>query len=156
MLSDRDIAYELDRVNMVFPLPSSKAIQPASVDLRLGSVRGNRDQVKPLKFKLASTLETIHLPPHIGAMVAGKSSLARIGLVVESAGFVDPGFHGQITLELFNMSDRKIKLKVGMAICQIVFFYLNTLPERTYGHPDLGSHYQNQRGPTESWMSQKT
>lgn len=152
MLSDVNIdALMTSGRIQISPPPSVTQLQPASVDLVLG--QSEKYKLKPHRFTLASTLELIGLPDDHSAMVAGKSSLARLGLVVESAGFVDPGFRGQITLELFNMSSKPITLKIGMPICQIVFFKLESPALRPYGHPKLNSHYQNQRGPTKSWMA---
>jgi dCTP deaminase len=102
-------------------------------------------------FWLASTAETVRIPDDMVAVVNGKSSLGRLGLVVhQTAGFIDPGFRGQITLELTNVSRKPIKLVAGMPICQLVFMKLDSPAERPYGTPGLGSHYQGQRGPTPS------
>lgn len=102
-------------------------------------------------FWLASTAETVRIPDDMVAVVNGKSSLGRKGLVIhQTAGFIDPGFRGQITLELSNVSRKSIKLLAGMPICQLVFMKLDSPAERPYGTPGLGSHYQGQRGPTPS------
>lgn len=100
-------------------------------------------------FWLASTAETVHIPTDMVAQVNGKSSHARRGLVIhQTAGFIDPGFKGQITLELSNASLNPIKLTAGMPICQLVFFQMTSPAERPYGSSGLGSHYMGQRGPT--------
>ena len=100
------------------------------------------------QFVLASTVERVHIPRDLVAQVNGKSSHARRGLVVhQTAGFIDPGFRGQITLELSNASSWPIRLTPGMPICQLVFFQMTSAAERPYGSAGLGSHYQGQRGP---------
>lgn len=98
---------------------------------------------------LASTKETITLGPGYAAQIGGKSSLGRLGLTVhQTAGFIDPGFHGQITLELVNLGSRPIVLTEGMRIAQLTIWTLDQPAERPYGHAALGSHYQGQHGPT--------
>lgn len=102
-------------------------------------------------FWLATTVETVHIPTDLVAMVNGKSSLARKGLVIhQTAGFIDPGFRGQITLELSNVSAKPIKLTTWMPICQLVFMQMESPALRPYGSDGLGSHYQGQAGPTPS------
>lgn len=102
------------------------------------------------EFALVSTKETVTVSAALAGQVAGKSSLARQGLLVEAAGWVDPGFSGQITLELKNLTPAPIVLTAGMPICQIVFLWLRTRCNKPYGSPGLGSRYQDQRGPTEA------
>lgn len=103
--------------------------------------------LRPGDFILACTRETVHLDATIAARVEGKSSLGRLGVMVHiTAGFIDPGFVGQITLEIFNAAPWEIPLMEGMSIAQIVFEQVS-VPERTYA--DTGS-YQGQMGPTES------
>lgn len=150
------------------------SLQPASIDLRLGVefVRFNaaefvdmRDRIvpshpvnigtgrdsyfelKPGQLVLASTIERIALGPRIWAKIEGKSSLGRMGLAVHvTAGFVDPGFRGQITLELYNMSPSPIRLRPHLPICQVAFGECVTRANRPYGSPELGSRYQDQHG----------
>lgn len=105
--------------------------------------------LKRRAFVLASTMEEIWLSASVLGMVAGKSSLARVGLITESAGFVDPGFQGTITLELANLTDRGILLYPGMAIAQMCVANLETPTTRLYGKAN-GNHYQDQDGPTAS------
>jgi dCTP deaminase len=108
-------------------------------------------QLDPGVFTLATTIERVELPACLAARVEGKSSLARLGLVVHAtAGFVDPGFKGTITLEMVNLNPRPLLLKVGMRICQLSFFAVDGRVERPYGHPSLKSKYQHQSGVTES------
>lgn len=153
-------------------------LQPASLELTLGTNilvgnKGLRDQpdwldiylpdhspfqhepgaypLSPGEFILGTTAETVHIPTDMAVQVNGKSSLGRQGLLIHAtAGFADPGFRGQLTLEMYNLTDDFIFLRVGMVICQLVFFQLTSPAERPYGHPQLGSHYQGQRGPTPS------
>lgn len=107
--------------------------------------------MQPGDFWLASTVEKVHIPRDLVAQVNGKSSWARKGLIVHTtAGFIDPGFRGTITLELKNVSSKAIQLTVGMPICQLVFFGMTSPSERPYGSEGLGSHYQGQRGATRS------
>jgi len=105
----------------------------------------------PGEFVLGSTLETVGLGDDVVARLEGKSSLGRLGLLIHStAGFIDPGFHGQVTLELSNVANLPIAIYPGMRIGQISFYELSTAAERPYGSPELGSKYQGQTGPTPS------
>jgi dCTP deaminase len=107
--------------------------------------------IQPGEFVLAATLETITLPDDIVARVDGKSSLGRLGLLIHAtAGFVDPGWTGRLTLELSNVAKMPIAVRPGMRICQISFLRLSTPAERLYGSPGLGSKYQGQTEPTAS------
>lgn len=162
ILSDKDIAHRLAGRGLVIePLdPALDQIQPASVDLRLGDVGFDNGpewdgwiayHLHPGQFTLASTLETVRIPSDLVAQVNGKSSLGRLGLSVHiTAGFIDPGFEGQITLELHNCSNNVIILKPEMKICQLVLQKLLSPCERPYGHPSRTSKYMNQTGPTKS------
>jgi dCTP deaminase len=154
-------------------------VQPASVDLRLGtSFRvfhnhrisaidladppknltelveiGDADSfvIHPGEFVLGSTQEQVELPNDIVARIEGKSSLGRLGLIVHAtAGFVDPGFKGTLTLEITNLTRVPIILWPGKPIAQLSFMALDQAAERPYGHPDLGSHYHGQVDATES------
>jgi dCTP deaminase len=105
--------------------------------------------MKPGDFLLGSTVERVTLPGGLAATVEGKSSLGRLGLTVHvTAGFIDPGFSGQITLEIANLSGLPIRLRRLMPIAQLCLIPMQAVPTRPYGH--AGSHYQNQFGPTES------
>ena len=105
----------------------------------------------PGEFVLGSTFEFVSLPDDIAARLEGKSSLGRLGLLTHStAGFVDPGFRGHVTLELSNVATLPIKLWPGMKIGQLCFFRLSSASERPYGSGPSGSRYQGQRGPTAS------
>jgi len=100
---------------------------------------------------LGSTLERVGIPPDLAARLEGKSSLGRLGLMTHStAGFLDPGFHGHVTLELSNVANLPITLYPGMRIGQIAVFQLTTPAERPYGSRGSRSKYQGQQGPTPS------
>ena len=105
----------------------------------------------PGEFVLGSTFEFVSLPDNVAARLEGKSSLGRLGLVTHStAGFVDPGFNGHVTLELSNMATLPIKLWPGMKIGQLCFFQLSSPSETPYGSEKYLNRYQGQRGPTAS------
>ncbi len=109
----------------------------------------------PGDFVLATTMETVCIPRTHAARVEGRSSLGRLGLIIHAtAGFIDPGFRGQITLEMMNLSPRPIQLELGMRICQISFDKLINAAKRPYGHPGLRSRYQGQVGVTPSRLSE--
>lgn len=163
ILSDVSLRAELDAGTLVIdPPPADAAIQPASIDLHLGDqIRWTylpkprpivgRFGLGPGMFVLGHTAETVTVPAHLVAQLNGKSSLGRLGLAIHiTAGFIDPGFHGQITLELHNCSSQAIWLTPGMPIGQLVLMRLTAPAERPYGSPGLGSHYQGQTGATPS------
>lgn len=105
----------------------------------------------PGEFVLASTLEKFTIPPHLAGRLEGKSSLGRLGLLTHStAGFIDPGFTGHITLELSNVANLPISLWPGMKVGQLALFRMTSPAEVPYGSGALGSKYQGQRGPTPS------
>ncbi len=184
VLSDRSIKKALAAGRLGIEPLDEQAIQPASVDLRLDSVfrvfrvtsRPYVDVaqdvddltelveisaeepfvIHPGSFCLGSTLETVTIPNDIVARVDGKSSLGRLGLLVHAtAGYVDPGWTGKLTLELSNQSQMPIALYYGMRIAQISFIELTTPVDRPYGSAELGSKYQGQTGPTPSRISRE-
>ena len=105
----------------------------------------------PGEFVLASTLECFTLPADLAGRLEGKSSLGRLGLLTHStAGFIDPGFSGHVTLELSNMATLPIKLWPGSKVGQLCFFRLSSSAEEPYGTGDHQNRYQGQRGPTAS------
>jgi dCTP deaminase len=107
--------------------------------------------LSPLRFILGTTRERVELPAHLTGRLEGKSSLARLGLIIHATGGnIDPGFAGQITLEMFNASDIPIVLRSGMQIAHISFLELDRPAEKPYGHEALHSHYQGQVGVTAS------
>ena len=179
VLSDRTIRAEIAAGRIVVKPIDLDDIQPASIDLHLDcrflvfantrqpyiDVRQPLDELTeaveidagkpfmlhPGEFALGSTLERIELPDDLVARLEGKSSLGRMGLLIHStAGFVDPGWQGRLTLELSNVARLPIALYPGMKIGQISFLRLSTPAERLYGSPELGSKYQGQSGPTAS------
>lgn len=179
VLSDRSIREELKAGRIVIDPLNDDAIQPSSVDLRLDRVfrvfrKDKRSQIdvrepsegfterveveegtpfviRPGELVLANTLETIALPTDIVARLDGRSSLGRLGLLVHAtAGYVDPGWRGKLTLELSNAAVLPIAVYSGMKICQISFLRLTTPVERPYGSPGLGSKYQGQQEPAPS------
>ncbi len=176
MLSDGSIRRAIaEAVVTIDPEPEDHQYQPASVDLNLGleftdpqsggeviSYRPNGDfrryiDVLPGQCLLACTWETITLPEDLVARVEGKSSWGRRFLMVHStAGFIDPGFTGQITLELCNLSRTTVTLTIGEPIAQISFDTLDHPAQRPYGHPELRSRYQGQRGatPARPWTTE--
>ena len=114
------------------------------------SLYTKRFLLKPKQFVLGTTEETVHIPNGIGARFEGKSSLGRIGLMTHvTAGFIDPGFNGNITVEICNISNSYIYLERGMKIGQICFYEMKSKSKRPYGARD--NHYQNQSGPTEAY-----
>jgi dCTP deaminase len=178
-LSDGTIRRLLEEGRVKIEPFDDAMIQPASVDLKLGPsfrvfhnfrvesidladppqgltehVEIAEDEpfvVHPGEFVLGRTEETVELPDDVVARVEGKSSLGRLGLIVHAtAGFVDPGFKGTLTLEITNLTRVPIKLWAGKPIAQLSFMSLDRPAERPYGHPDLGSHYFGQVDATES------
>lgn len=164
MLSSTTITRLLDSgVLTITPLLAG-AIQPASVEMHLhrdvvrdvGLPTEHRDEriadtilFKPGEFALARTTECVGIPAHLVGRVEGKSSWARRGLLVHiTAGFIDPGFYGTITLELCNLAARPLELPVGCAIAQLSILELDTPPIVPYGDASLGSHYQHQVATT--------
>jgi dCTP deaminase len=108
----------------------------------------------PGEFVLGATYEQVTLPDDVAARLEGKSSLGRLGLLTHStAGFIDPGFSGHVTLELSNVATLPIKLWPGMKIGQLCFFQLSSPTEKPYGSAEYSSRYQGQRGPTASRSS---
>lgn len=116
---------------------------------------GSGPIINPHEFILGCTIEKIKLPDGIVGRIEGRSSLGRHGLMVHStAGFIDPGFEGQITLEMFNLNKSPIRLTPGMKICQIAFEFLSSPAKRPYGSEGLNSKYQGQMGVTISRLHQ--
>jgi len=179
LLSDRDILAELDSGRVQLDPLTRDMIQPSSIDVRLDKFFRVFDNHKyphidpaadqsdltrevevasdetfvlhPGEFVLGSTYEVVTLPDDIAARLEGKSSLGRLGLLTHStAGFIDPGFSGHVTLELANVATLPIKLYPGMKIGQLCFFRLSSPADNPYGSAKYGSRYQGQRGPTPS------
>jgi dCTP deaminase len=179
LLSDRDIRGEIDAGRVVLEPYDAGMVQPSSVDVRLDRffrvfenhryphIDPSSEQpdltrlvetsgsdpfvLHPGEFVLASTFEVVTLPDDVAARLEGKSSLGRLGLLTHStAGFIDPGFSGHVTLELSNVATLPIMLWPGMKIGQLCFFRLSSPSEHPYGSARYGSRYQGQRGPTPS------
>ena len=179
VLSDRDIRVAIADGRIGIDPFDPSCVQPASVDIRLDHYfrvfRSSRhayiDRAKPIdditelvevgpdecfilhpgEFVLGSTRERIHLADDLVSRVEGKSSLGRLGLLIHStAGFIDPGWDGHITLELSNVNTIPITLYPRMRVGQLSFFRLTSPAERPYGSSELGSSYQGQTGPTPS------
>jgi dCTP deaminase len=179
LLSDRDILAEIDARRIERNPGDPSMLQPSSIDVRLDRffrvfenhkyphIDPAEDQpeltrevvpdgddpfiLHPGEFALGSTYEVVALPGDVAARVEGKSSLGRLGLLTHAtAGFIDPGFTGHVTLELANVATLPIKLWPGMKIGQLCFFRLTSPAEHPYGSEKYGSRYQGQRGPTPS------
>jgi dCTP deaminase len=179
ILSDRDIRAELSAGRIVIDPFLPDAVQPSSVDLHLGNrfrvFRNNRTAVidprldqpeltelveiggdepfilHPGEFVLGATFERVALPDDLVARLEGRSSLGRLGLMIHStAGYVDPGWEGTLTLELSNVANLPIKLYDGMKIGQISFQRLSSPAEISYGDARIGSRYRGQTDPTAS------
>jgi dCTP deaminase len=179
LLSDRDIRAEIDGERVRLQPYDEAMVQPSSIDVRLDKffrlfdnhkypfidpaeeqpdlthlIEVARDEpfiLHPGEFVLGSTFEVVTLPDDLAARLEGKSSLGRLGLLTHStAGFVDPGFSGHVTLELSNVATLPIKLWPGMKVGQLCFIRLSSPTENPYGSAKYGSRYQGQRGPTAS------
>lgn len=179
LLSDRDIKAELVAGRVVVQPYEEGLLQPSSIDVRLDRwfrvfenhryphidpsseqpdltrlIEPEGDEpfiLHPGEFVLGSTYEVVTLPDDIAGRLEGKSSLGRLGLLTHStAGFIDPGFSGHVTLELSNVANLPIMLFPGMKIGQLCLFRLSSPAEHPYGSARTGSRYQGQRGPTPS------
>lgn len=187
LLSDRDIKTAIKDGRLGIDPFEPELIQPASIDVRLDKrfrvfnghrhthIDPSKEQpyltrlvaftdgapfiLHPGEFVLGSTMETVRLPGDIAARAEGKSSMGRLGLMVHStAGWVDPGFSGSVTLELSNVANLPIKLWPGMKIGQLCLFQLSSPADAAYGTNTAGSRYQGQAGPTpsRSWDGWRT
>ncbi|MBN6035774.1 dCTP deaminase [Amycolatopsis sp. 195334CR] len=179
LLSDRDLRKDVESGRLGVDPFDPSMLQPSSIDVRLdrffrvfnntkythidprlqqdeltSMVEKDGDEpfvLHPGEFVLGSTFESFKLPDDLAGRLEGKSSLGRLGLLTHStAGFIDPGFTGHITLELSNVANLPITLWPGMKIGQMCLFMLNSPAEHPYGSAQAGSRYQGQRGPTPS------
>jgi dCTP deaminase len=179
LLSDRDLRAEIAAGRLVIDPYDDGLVQPSSIDVRLDRYfrvfenhryphidpAEQQDELTrlvevvaeeafilhPGEFVLGSTYEVIGLADDLAARLEGKSSLGRLGLLTHStAGFIDPGFNGHVTLELSNVATLPIKLWPGMKIGQVCVLRLTSPSEHPYGSAVYGSRYQGQRGPTPS------
>lgn len=184
LLSDRDLRAEIEAGRVGLEPYDAAMVQPSSIDVRLDRyfrvfenhryphidpaaeqpdltrlVEPDGDEpfvLHPGEFALASTYEVVTLPHDLAARLEGKSSLGRLGLLTHStAGFIDPGFSGHVTLELSNVATLPILLHPGMKVGQLCLFRLTSAAEHPYGSSVYGSRYQGQRGPTpsRSWQN---
>jgi dCTP deaminase len=173
ILSDRSIREELAAGRIGIAPFDERQIQPSSVDLRLGNrfrrfqrtnqpfidikrpvhdlmevleiPEGDPVIVRPREFMLGTTVETVTIPADLVGRLEGRSSLGRLGIIIHStAGYIDPGFSGQVTLEISNLLDEAVALYPGMRIAQISFSRMTTPADRPYGSGDLASKYQGQ------------
>lgn len=155
MVQPASVDVRLDRYFRVFENHRYPSIDPSVEQPELTRLievaDGEPFVLHPGEFALASTYEQITLGPAVAARLEGKSSLGRLGLLTHStAGFIDPGFTGHVTLELSNMATLPVKLWPGMKIGQFCFFRLTSPAANPYGSAASGSRYQGQRGPTPS------
>ncbi|MFT4245926.1 MAG: dCTP deaminase [Micrococcaceae bacterium] len=179
LLSDKDILKNLETGNIKLDPAADNMIQPSSIDVRVDKFFRLFDNHKyahidpaieqedltrmievptgepfilhPGEFVLGSTYEQVTLGPKLAARLEGKSSLGRLGLLTHAtAGFIDPGFSGHVTLELSNMATLPIKVWPGSKIGQLCFFELSSEADKPYGSKEYFSRYQGQRGPTAS------
>jgi dCTP deaminase len=179
ILSDRTLREALSAGRIVIDPLDESCIQPSSIDLRVdalfrvfrnhtaGVIDVKQDledltelvqipsdgvfMLHPGEFVLGSTLERVSVPDDLVARIEGKSSLGRLGLLIHStAGFIDAGFNGHITLELSNVANLPITIYPGMKIGQVSFLQMTTAADNPYGKGAQGSKYQGQRGPTPS------
>lgn len=168
ILSDRTLFKMLEAGTLSITPLDKEQVQPASVDIRLGNtfsivedlstgIITLKDEVRyktintdtyillPGQFVLATTMEYVSLPDNLTAFVEGRSSLGRLGLFIQNAGWVDPGFQGEITLELFNANRCAIELKAGRRVGQLVFAEMDDTALKPYN-----GKYQGQKGATGS------
>lgn len=168
ILSDRTIGKMLKEGTLKITPLENEQIQPASVDIRLGdtfsivedsptgsitleqeirykTIKSESYVLLPNQFVLATTMETFDLPDNLTAFVEGRSSLGRMGLFIQNAGWVDPGFKGEITLELYNANRCAIELKAGRRVGQLVFALMDAPADKPYN-----GKYQGQKGATGS------
>lgn len=177
ILSDKDIIEKIEKGELVVRPFLRKNVQPSTLDVCLSKTLRVFDNFKlgvidprkgadptqvvemgeegfvihPGEFVLGSTVEEIEMPLDLAAKLEGRSSLGRLGLVIHAtAGYVDPGFSGDLTLEISNISRTPIRIYSEMRIAQLCFYNMSSPVERPYGAPGLGSKYQGQKGPTSS------
>ncbi|MCB0364099.1 MAG: dCTP deaminase [Bdellovibrionaceae bacterium] len=168
ILSDKTLKTMIDNNELVVEPLVKESIQPASIDCRLGThflvvedrdmqtieldseikyreYNGNSITIPPHSFLLATTMEYVKLPDDLTAFVEGRSSIGRMGLFIQNAGWVDPGFEGQITLELYNANSLPIRLEAGRRVCQLVFCRMDQAALSPYR-----GKYQGQKNATGS------
>ena len=156
ILSDGDIDHIIKSGKAFLVNPyNEEMLQPNSIDMTLGwelktlngksiDLRCSSYKLKPKEFILGSTFEKVSMPHDLCGHIDGKSSIGRLGVFIENSGFVDSGFTGNITLEIYNASDKEFELYNGMSICQIIFQTLTSPVTIPYGRRD--NHYQHSEG----------
>ncbi len=155
ILSDKTLKKMMGEGSLVVEPLAEHSVQPASIDCRIGThylvvddnnsdvltldgepkyreIEGDEMTIPPHSFLLATTMEYVKLPDNLTAFVEGRSSIGRMGLFIQNAGWVDPGFEGRITLELYNANSLPIKLKAGRRVCQLVFCKMDQSAENPY------------------------
>jgi len=163
ILSDRDIVREMRMNNLrIIPCDIENSVQPCSIDLHLGrelmTIHGKRIDIfqdsyhlKPHEFILGGTDEYVEIPNHLCGQVDGRSSIARLGVSVhQTGGYIDSGYCGNITLEIYNASDKEFELSAGDSICQMIVHLLSSECLRPYGTHGLNSKYQDSEGVIKS------
>lgn len=163
ILSDKSIKEKIRKGEIIVNPLNEVDVQPSSIDLHLSedlktingeSIKILEDEPYNLQageFILGSTKEWIEIPDNIVATVEGRSSIGRLGITAHiTAGYIDPGFKGNITLEIANISTETFQLKKDISLCQIVFHELTTKAEKPYGTTELNSKYQNSKGTINS------
>lgn len=168
ILSDCTLEEMIEKKELIVEPIGPESVQPASIDCRLGNhflvvedlnmktiqmdseinyreVKSETITIAPHSFLLATTMEYVELPDDLTAFVEGRSSIGRMGLFIENAGWVDPGFKGQITLELYNANSLPIELQAGRRVCQLVFCKMDQIAKSPYR-----GKYQGQKGSTGS------
>lgn len=177
ILSDKTLKKLINSGELIVSPLTEQSIQPASIDCRLGNhfliaddsnmeyismsepikyreITSETITIPPKSFVLGTTIEYIELPDNLAMFIEGRSSIGRMGLFIENAGWVDPGFKGKLTLELYNANSVPIKLEAGRRICQFVFSRLDFAAEKPYGSQGHGGKYQGQSTTVGSRVSQ--
>lgn len=167
ILSDKTLKKMMDDKKIVLEPLIESSVQGASIDCRLGShflvadehgmdhismdeeikyreIEAEEITIPPKSFILGTTMEYLELPDDIVVFIEGRSSIGRMGLFVENAGWIDPGFKGRLTLELFNANSLPIKVKAGKRICQFVFCQMDSVADLPYGDHPYSGKYQGQ------------
>lgn len=167
ILSDKTLKEKLEKREVILEPLIESSIQGASIDCRLGNhflvadehemdhinmddeikyreIESNEITIPPRSFVLGTTMEYLELPNDLTVFIEGRSSVGRMGLFVENAGWIDPGFKGRLTLELFNANSLPIKVKAGKRICQFVFCQMDNVADLPYGDHPFSGKYQGQ------------
>lgn len=167
ILSDKTLKKMLQSKEIICTPITDASIQPASIDCRLGDhfliaddskmqsldlntpikyreIKADKIIIPPKSFILGTTMEYLELPDYLTVFIEGRSSIGRMGLFIENAGWIDPGFKGKLTLELYNANSLPIELEKGKRICQFVFCRMDFPADNAYGNHKYGGKYQGQ------------